>query len=95
MNLLKKRVITLQDGKIIRDQKDGGHYDLEGSRIQKRSLGGPAPTVTATPAPASAEPEAPAKKEAKTSGEDVLAKMRQAKAEDEAKPVAKRRKFIH
>ena len=96
VNLLKRRVITLQDGKIIRDQKDGGHYDLEGSKIQKRSLGGSAPTVSAAPTPASAEPEAPAKKEeTKTSGEDVLAKMRQAKAEEEVKPVAKRRKFIH
>jgi len=95
VNLLKKRVITLQDGKIIGDQKEGGHYDLDGSdqKAQKRSLGGSAP---AAPAPAAA-PVAPKpeKKAPKSSGEEVLEKMRRAKAEDEAKPVAKRRKFIH
>lgn len=95
VNLLKKRVITLQDGKIIGDQKEGGHYDLDGSdqKVQKRSLGGSAP---AAPAPAAA-PVAPKpeKKAPKSSGEEVLEKMRRAKAEDDAKPVAKRRKFIH
>ena len=103
VNLLKKRVITLQDGKIIGDQKVGGHYDLDGSsKIQKRSLGGTpvaAPTAEAAPAPAPAAEPAPAEpkpeKKSKTSGEEVLEKMRQAKSEEEAKPVAKRRKFIH
>lgn len=103
VNLLKKRVITLQDGKIIGDQKVGGHYDLDGSsKIQKRSLGGApvaAPTAEAAPAPAPAAEPAPAEpkpdKKPKTSGEEVLEKMRQAKSEEEAKPVAKRRKFIH
>jgi len=102
VNLLKKRVITLQDGKIIGDQKEGGHYDLDGSnvKIQKRSLGGQAPAASAAPAvsaaaPAPAEEPAPAKKAPKSSGEEVLEKMRKAKAEEEAKPIAKRRKFIH
>ena len=103
VNLLKKRVITLQDGKIIGDQKVGGHYDLDGSsKIQKRSLGGTAPTAApateTASSPASgaapAEPK-PEKKTAKSSGEEVLEKMRRAKAEEEVKPVAKRRKFIH
>ncbi len=102
VNLLKKRVITLQDGKIIGDQKDGGHYDLDGSniKIQKRSLGGPAPAPA--PAAPAASPVAPTanvnpepKDEKKSSGEEVLEKMRKAKTEEEAKPVAKRRKFIH
>lgn len=102
VNLLKKRVITLQDGKIIGDQKVGGHYDLDGSsKIQKRSLGGPAPVVAPAPeaAPAPAPEAAPAEpkpeKKPKSSGEEVIEKMRQAKSEEEAKPVAKRRKFIH
>lgn len=95
VNLLKKRVITLQDGKIIGDQKEGGHYDLDGSdlKVQKRSLGGSAPAAPA-PAAAPAAPK-PEKKAPKSSGEEVLEKMRRAKAEDDAKPVAKRRKFIH
>ena len=95
VNLLKKRVITLQDGKIIGDQKEGGHYDLDGSdqKVQKRSLGGSAPAAPA-PATAPAAPK-PEKKAPKSSGEEVLEKMRRAKAEDDAKPVAKRRKFIH
>ena len=96
VNLLKKRVITLQDGKIIGDQKDRGHYDLDGAgaKIQKRSLG----NISATPAPAPtapAEEPKPEKKAPKSSGEEVLEKMRRAKSEEEAKPVAKRRKFIH
>lgn len=95
VNLLKKRVITLQDGKIIGDQKEGGHYDLDGSdqKVQKRSLGGSAPAAP-EPAAAPVAPK-PEKKAPKSSGEEVLEKMRRAKAEDEAKPVAKRRKFIH
>ena len=68
VNQLKKRVITLSHGKIIGDQKDGGHYDLDGSRtrIAKRSLGGDAPrrpatpqTIASQPAPAPAAPQAP------------------------------------
>ena len=116
VNSLKRRVITLQDGKIISDQKDGGRYTLDASavRIQKRSLGGapkqaqnisstPAPAEAPTPAPTAAEPAtpapeapaAPAKKTSKASGSEVLEKMRQSKKEEAAKPVAKRRKFIH
>ncbi|MBR6961670.1 cell division ATP-binding protein FtsE [Candidatus Saccharibacteria bacterium] len=106
VNLLKKRVITLQDGKIIGDQKDSGHYDLDGTniKIQKRSLGGtpaPAPAAPAAPAPEVAQPQAPVApaepkpEKKKTSGEEVIEKMRKAKAEEDAKPVAKRRKFIH
>ena len=129
VNQLKKRVVTLNEGKIIGDQKVGGHYDLDGSRtkIVKRSLGGtpaaqpqppapaPAPAPTPTSAPAAApvpapSPVAPAPKAAmkttvakspikpaksKSSGSVVLEQMRKAKAADAAKPVAKRRKFIH
>ncbi len=64
VNLLKKRVITIRDGKVIGDQKNGGRYDLDAShtRIEKRSLGGPAPVVTpatpvAQPAPAPVAPQ--------------------------------------
>lgn len=76
VNQLKKRVITLSHGKIIGDQKQGGHYDLDGSRtrISKRSLGGPAPVahqaqpqmqaqpqvVSAQPAASAARPASPA-----------------------------------
>ncbi len=76
VNQLKKRVITLSHGKIIGDQKQGGHYDLDGSRtrISKRSLGGPAPVahqaqpqmqvqpqvVSAQPAASAARPTSPA-----------------------------------
>ena len=138
VNLLKKRVVTIRDGKVIGDQVRGGHYDLDASRtkIEKRSLGAQAPkevpaapVAQAAPAPAPAAPAAPIKhaapvaaqvaamKAAKTvkapaaqptvakpalkpakpsaSGSAVLEQMRRAKAADEAKPVAKRRKFIH
>ena len=136
VNQLKKRVITLSDGRIVGDQKIGGHYDLDGSRsrIAKRSLGGAAPApaaqhivvpqtqiiTTATiqtaaprpqaPAPAPAQPAQPVQpvqpvlktaaakataKKTSTSGSAVLEQMKKAKAADAAKPVAKRRKFIH
>ena len=51
VNQLKKRVVTLADGRIVGDQKEGGHYDLDGSRsrITKRSLGGQAPEQPAAP----------------------------------------------
>jgi len=135
VNRLKKRVITIRDGKIIGDQKDGGRYDLDAtySKIEKRSLGGPA--QKAAPAPVAAAPatpaqpvapvqpvapaasqavamktvakvakapvvkptvaKAPLKPATKSSGSAVLEQMRRAKAADDAKPVAKRRKFIH
>ncbi len=104
VNALKKRVVTLSHGRIIGDQKDGGHYDLDGSRtrITKRSLGGTAPAQPAAapqPQVVSNTPEAPqpkapeAKKPKTSSGSAVLEQMRKAKAADEAKPVAKRRKF--
>ncbi len=32
VNLLKRRVVTLRGGKIIGDQKIGGHYDLEATK---------------------------------------------------------------
>ena len=142
VNMLKKRVVTIRDGKIIGDQISGGHYDLDASRtkIEKRSLGGPtakaAPAAATTrpalvpnaqpatqpaeqPAPikhaapvatqvaamkaakstAKAQPKVtvakPALKPAKSSGSAVLEQMRRAKAADDAKPVAKRRTFIH
>jgi len=121
VNQLKKRVITISDGRIVGDQKSGGHYDLDGSRsrIAKRSLGGPAQAqqpqhivvpqtqiiTTATiqttaPAPALADPVQPAEpkaaaKKPSTSGSAVLEQMKKAKAAETAKPVAKRRKFIH
>lgn len=143
VNQLKKRVVTLSHGKIIGDQKEGGHYDLDGShtRIEKRSLGGPAPkraaaskpeeapvephviattsrlivenpgseavppsratthsapTITPTPKNRITVAKSPLKPAAsKKSGSDVIEKMRKAKAEEDKKPVAKRRKFIH
>ena len=64
VNKLKKRVVTLSHGRIIGDQKQGGYYDLDGSRtrIAKRSLGGPAPTaprpqVIQTPTPVAPQPQ--------------------------------------
>ena len=108
VNQLKKRVVTLSDGKIIGDQKIGGHYDLDGSRsrITKRSLGGTAPApqdaqhivvpqtqVVATATVQVAEPKVVEKKT--SSGSAVLEQMKKAKANETAKPVAKRRKFIH
>lgn len=121
VNQLRKRVVTLSEGKIIGDQKVGGHYDLDGSRtrIEKRSLGGtqttvnsaqatppPAPTPEPAPAPAptpapTPTPETPVKTtkttkaKPKSSGSAVIEQMRKAKAAEQAKPVAKRRKFIH
>lgn len=40
VNQLRKRVITLRDGKIIGDQKNNGHYDLDAThtKIVKRPL---------------------------------------------------------
>ena len=129
VNQLKKRVITLSNGKIVGDQKEGGHYDLDGSRsrIAKRSLGGQSMTQTAQRivapqtqiiATATFQTEEPtvanetlntdeknttahpvmkktADKKPSSSGSAVLEQMKKAKAAEEAKPVAKRRKFIH
>lgn len=117
VNQLKKRVVTLSNGKIVGDQKVGGHYDLDGSRsrITKRSLGGQAPAEQSAPhivvpqtqiiatatvqtaapqAQTAASKAAPAKKPS-PSGSAVLEQMKKAKATEVAKPVAKRRKFIH
>ncbi len=40
VNQLRKRVVTLRDGKIIGDQKNNGHYDLDAThtKIVKRPL---------------------------------------------------------
>lgn len=40
VNQLKRRVITIRDGRVIGDQKNDGHYDLDASRtkIVKRPL---------------------------------------------------------
>ncbi len=40
VNQLKKRVVTIRGGKIIGDQKEGGHYDLDATstHIVKRPL---------------------------------------------------------
>ena len=40
VNLLRKRVVTIRDGRIIGDQKNNGHYDLDATRskIVKRPL---------------------------------------------------------
>ena len=90
VNMLKKRVVTLADGKIVGDQKVAGLYDLDGSRtrITKRSLGGQAPVPQVAPAPAPAP-------EPKSSGSAVIEQMKKASTAEKAKPVAKRRKFIH
>ena len=90
VNMLKKRVVTLADGKIVGDQKVAGLYDLDGSRtrIMKRSLGGQAPAPQAAPAPVPAP-------EPKSSGSAVIEQMKKASTAEKAKPVAKRRKFIH
>ena len=90
VNMLKKRVVTLADGKIVGDQKVAGLYDLDGSRtrITKRSLGGQAPAPQVAPAPAPAP-------EPKSSGSAVIEQMKKASTAEKAKPVAKRRKFIH
>lgn len=114
VNQLKKRVVTLSGGKIVGDQKVGGHYDLDGSRsrIAKRSLGGSAQVAQPTPqhivvpqtqiiATAAIQTEQPVAPKATSikkpspSGSAVLEQMKKAKASETAKPVAKRRKFIH
>lgn len=66
VNKLKKRVITLSHGKIIGDQKQGGYYDLDGSRtrITKRSLGGQPPVTQAPAAPVAQAPVAQASAQA-------------------------------
>ena len=60
VNQLRKRVITLRHGEIVGDQKNNGHYDLDGfrSKIVKRPLanshlatGTPQPEPTPAPAP--------------------------------------------
>ena len=44
VNLLKKRVVTLKDGRIIEDQKVGGKYDLSGGPgAQKKAAPKPRP----------------------------------------------------
>lgn len=66
VNKLKKRVITLSHGKIIGDQKQGGYYDLDGSRtrITKRSLGGQPPVAQAPATPVAQAPVAQASAQA-------------------------------
>ena len=60
VNQLRKRVITLRHGEIVGDQKNNGHYDLDGfrSKIVKRPLanshlatGTPQPEPVAEPKP--------------------------------------------
>ena len=60
VNQLRKRVVTLRDGKVVGDQKNNGHYDLDGihSKIVKRPLahshlatGTPQPTEESKPEP--------------------------------------------
>ena len=55
VNQLRKRVITLRHGEIVGDQKNNGHYDLDGyhSKIVKRPLAHPNSHLSVeTPAPA-------------------------------------------
>lgn len=51
VNRLKRRVITLEHGRLIGDQKDGGRYDLEAmsSKIIKHPLSATAAASTKTP----------------------------------------------
>jgi cell division transport system ATP-binding protein len=54
VNQLRKRVITLRHGEIVGDQKNNGHYDLDGihSKIVKRPLAGTTSHLaTGTPQP--------------------------------------------
>ena len=72
VNQLKKRVITIRDGRVIGDQKNDGHYDLDAShtKIVKRPLAATirtAPTAeqirratTSQPTPKPAQKSAPA-----------------------------------
>lgn len=50
VNQLKRRVITIRDGRVIGDQKNDGHYDLDASRtkIVKRPLAVTVHTVPTT-----------------------------------------------
>lgn len=58
VNQLKKRVVTIRDGKIIGDQKSDGHYDLDATRtrIVKRPLAPPASSSS------SHQPQSPQKR---------------------------------
>ena len=46
VNTLRRRVVTIRDGKIIGDQKEGGHYNLDAIRTTKRPLAGVRRTST-------------------------------------------------
>lgn len=63
VNQLKKRVITIRDGKVIGDQKNDGHYDLDAShtKIVKRPLAATirtAPTAEQIRRATTSQPEA-------------------------------------
>lgn len=74
VNQLKRRVITIRDGRVIGDQKNDGHYDLDASRtkIVKRPLAVTVHTVstaeqihcatTSQPEPKPVQKSAPAAK---------------------------------
>ena len=74
VNQLKRRVITIRDGRVIGDQKNDGHYDLDAShtKIVKRPLAVTIHTVptaeqirratTAQPEPKPVQKSAPAAK---------------------------------
>jgi cell division ATP-binding protein FtsE len=74
VNQLKRRVITIRDGRVIGDQKNDGHYDLDAShtKIVKRPLAATirtAPTAeqirratNSQPAPKPVQKSAPAEK---------------------------------
>ena len=62
VNQLRKRVVTLRNGKIVGDQKSHGYYDLDGthSKIVKRPLAASSHLATGTPQPEpQPEPEQP------------------------------------
>ena len=74
VNQLKRRVITIRDGRVIGDQKNDGHYDLDAShtKIVKRPLAATIRTAPTTeqirratnsqPAPKPVQKSAPAEK---------------------------------
>lgn len=100
VNQLKRRVVTLRDGKIIGDQKEAGRYDLDASRAvpAKRPLAG----IKSNLSPidqirrATNSHIVPTENLASAADQATAASKVRARKEKEAKEEAlKKKKFIH